>query len=366
MRTILLIAIASTFCSCRLNVGSEAPGAGERVKPDLADTTELHLKNLHQLTYGGNNTKPHFSYNHRNVVFQSDFHKWGVTCDQVFIFDLAHAEHDTAIPHMLSTGLGTTADCYFMQDGGHIVYASSHLSDENCLHPIPWKAKNGQYLMGLHDDHDIFVTNLNGKPTEQLTSSPGYDAEAKTSPKGNKIVFTSNRSGDPELYTMNIDGSDVKRITNRIGYDGVASFSPDGSKLVFQSTRPKTKEAIENYRSLLKQGLVDQTHTEIYTCNADGTNLRQVTALGKTNLHPFYHPGGKKIIFSSNHRSEQNDGYQLFTINDDGSNLEQITSESTFNAFPMFSFDGKKLIFCSKRNNGGTQQINIFVADWVD
>ena len=42
---------------------------------------------------------------------------------------------------------------------------------------------------------------------ERLTSTPGYDAEAVYSPRGDKIVFTSVRSGDLELYLMNPDGS---------------------------------------------------------------------------------------------------------------------------------------------------------------
>ena len=53
-------------------------------------------------------------------------------------------------------------------------------------------------------------------------------------------------------------------------------------------------------------------------------------------------------------------------INDDGTNIEQITYQSLFNAFPMFSPDGKKLIFSSNRNNGGTRDTNLFIADWED
>ena len=59
------------------------------------------------------------------------------------------------------------------------------------------------------------------------------------SPIGDKIVFTSIRSGDLELYTCNIDGSNVTQITNQLGYDGGAFFSNDGKKLVFRSSRPK-------------------------------------------------------------------------------------------------------------------------------
>ena len=71
---------------------------------------------------------------------------------------------------------------------------------------------------------------------------------------GDKIVFTSIRSGDLELYTCNIDGSNVKQITNQLGYDGGAFFSNDGKKLVFRSSRPKTEEEITEYKDLLNQG----------------------------------------------------------------------------------------------------------------
>lgn len=53
-------------------------------------------------------------------------------------------------------------------------------------------------------------------------------------------------------------------------------------------------------------------------------------------------------------------------INLDGSNLVQITTESNFNAFPMFSPDGKKLVWSSNRNNGGTRDTNLFIADWKE
>ena len=54
---------------------------------------------------------------------------------------------------------------------------------------------------------------MHGKILKQLTNSPGYDAEATLSPKGDKIVFTSIRSGDLELYTMNIDGTNTLACT---------------------------------------------------------------------------------------------------------------------------------------------------------
>ena len=53
-------------------------------------------------------------------------------------------------------------------------------------------------------------------------------------------------------------------------------------------------------------------------------------------------------------------------INLDGTGLEQITFDGMFDAFPMFSYNSKKLVFSSNRNNGGTRETNLFIADWVE
>ncbi|HQW55692.1 MAG TPA: hypothetical protein PK076_06170, partial [Saprospiraceae bacterium] len=58
--------------------------------------------------------------------------------------------------------------------------------------------------------------------------------------------------------------------------------------------------------------------------------------------------------------------FNLFMINIDGTGLEQITFDTVFDSFPMFSPDGKKLIFGSNRNNGGSRDTNLFLANWKD
>jgi Tol biopolymer transport system component len=165
---------------------------------------------------------------------------------------------------------------------------------------------------------------------------------------------------------MDINGKNVKQITKEIGYDGGAFFSPDGKKIVFRASRFKTEEEKKEYLDYLKQGLVAPTQMEIFTCNVDGSGLKQVTNLGKANWAPFYHPSGKKIIFSSNHKGKRGFEFNLFMINEDGTGLEQISYDKVFDSFPMFSPNGKRIIFSSNRNNGGTRNTNLFVADWVE
>jgi Tol biopolymer transport system component len=77
-------------------------------------------------------------------------------------------------------------------------------------------------------------------------------------------------------------------------------------------------------------------------------------------------PDSKTIIFASNHEYKRGFPFNLYTMNEDGSGLTKISRDKGFDAFPMFSTDGKKVVFCSNRNNGGTRDTNIFVADWVD
>jgi len=102
---------------------------------------------------------------------------------------------------------------------------------------------------------------------------------------------------------------------------------------------------------------------EIFTCNVDGSGMKQVTHLGGANWAPYFTPDGKKIIFSSNHVSK---GYHfnLWMCNLDGTHPEQVTFDNVFDAFPVFSRNGKKLIWSSNRNNGGTHDTNLFIADW--
>jgi len=324
---------------------------------------ETHFKSMRQVTFGGDNAEAYWSFDDKQIIFQSNNKAWDVNCDQMFLMN-ADETFDNTIPPMISTGKGRTTCAYFLPGNTQFVYGSTHLAGDKC--PDAPLRKEGKYVWPIYESYDIFVADLDGTITKQLTNSPGYDAEATVSPQGDKIVFTSMRSGDLELYTMNIDGTDVKQITNELGYDGGAFFSPDGTQLIFRSSRPKTAKEIKEYKDLLAEGLVQPTEMELFICNADGSDLRQLTHLGNANWSPFFHPSGKKILFSSNFEAERGFPFNLYLIDLDGKNLERVTHGETFDAFPVFSNDGKKLIFSSNRNNGGGRDTNLFIAEWKD
>lgn len=334
------------------------------VSYSVTNAQEKNLKNIRKLTFGGDNAEAYFSPDSKSLTLQVTNHDLGVECDQIFSLDLTQNTVESKSLKLISTGKGRTTCSYFMPDGKHILYASTHASHHAC--PAPPKPKDGKYLWAIYPEFDIYMADTKGNIVKQLTNSPGYDAEAVVSPDGKKIAFTSIRSGDLEIYTMDIDGSNLKQITHGLGYDGGCFFSHDSKKLVFRSSRPKTEAAIKEYKDLLAENLVAPTEMEIYTCNIDGTDLKQITHLGKANWAPFFHPSDQKIIFSSNHHATRGYDFQLYMINTDGTGLRQITWESEFNAFPMFSPDGKKLVFSSNRQQGKARETNVFIADWIE
>jgi TolB protein len=338
--------------------------SGATKKSEVHYPEEKHLANVRQITFGGDNAEAYWSFDDEQLVVQITNEEWGYPCDQIFLI-----HPDSTYRHskakLVSTGEGRTTCSYFLPGDTTFLYASTHHKNSACP-PKPAKRADGKYVWPVFADYDMFVANLNGEIITQLTDEPGYDAEATVSPQGDKIVFTSMRTGDLELYVMNTDGSDLTQITDELGYDGGAFFSPDGQKIVFRASRPKTEEEVKVYKDLLAQGLVQPIAMELFLCNADGSDLKQITKLGGANWGPFFHPSGEKVIFSSNHASEKGFPFNLYMVNLDGTGLERITYDGVFDAFPVFSNDGKRLVFSSNRNNGGNHNTNLFIADWVE
>jgi TolB protein len=334
---------------------------------------ETHLSNVKQLTFGGQNAEAYFSFDNTKLIFQSTA-AYGTKCDQIFEFDWTKDQ----VPRMVSTGLGTTTCSYFFADNKHMLYASTHESSQQCQPKLcsPTNEINAtvehictslpfNYTWDIFPEFDIYKTNQQGVIVQKLTDDLGfYDAEATISPDGKTIVYTSTAGGDLDLWTMNVNGSNKFQVTDKLGYDGGAYFSPDSKRLVFRASRPNSTAEIELYNDLLHNwGIVSPIYMELFTINADGTDMKQVSELGMANWAPFWHPSGEKIIFSSNHGTA-GFNFNLWLVDDDGNNLEKITYDPIFDAFPMFSFDGKKLVFISNRNCSDPGDFNIFIADY--
>ena len=336
-----------------------------QAKPEadlLLPQEHKHLRNVRQLTFGGQNAEAYFSADDKQLIFQHQGE--GVPCDQIYSIVVDPPDGKPPVPKLLSTGKGRTTCSYFSPSGDRILFSSTHAASPDCP-PKPDYSRG--YVWPIYNTYQIYVAKPDGSDLKQLTTATGYNAEATITRDGKHIVFTSMRNGDLDIYTMDADGSNVKQLTTELGYDGGPFWSYDGKKIVYRAEHPKTPAEIKDYKDLLAQGLIRPGNLEIWVMNADGSNKHQVTHNGAANFAPYWFPDGKRIIFASNQADPKNGrDFDLYVINEDGSSQERITYHPDFDSFPMFSSDGKRLVWASNRNGKAPHETNIFIADWVE
>ncbi|HUG91524.1 MAG TPA: DPP IV N-terminal domain-containing protein [Planctomycetaceae bacterium] len=328
--------------------------AGDAADPGLDDRETRHLSNLRQVTFGLPRAgEGYFSPDGEWIVYQA--YPVGYPFYQIYVQKLDERE-----PRRISPGRGRTTCAYFHPNGQQLLFASAHTDphiDRTELEARKAAAEGGRrrYQWDFDPHMDIYVVDFDGTNQRRLTDTPGYDAEGSYSSDGRQIVFTSSRDGDPDLYIMDADGSNVRQITNVDGYDGGPFFSPDDRWVIFRSDREK------------------EHMLQLYAVSADGSTTVQLTNnLDQVNWCPYFHPGGKYIIWSAADysRGPQSAHFNLYTMEIDydddgfrGGEVTQVTFSDKADVLPVFSPDGTRLMWTSTRGEDGTSQL--WIADWL-
>jgi len=339
---------------------SKEKNAGPSAKSSF---TDLHMKNVTQLTFDGDNGEAYFNKDGSKLIFQSN--RGGEECDKIWIMNI-----DGSDKHMVSPNKGAHTCSFFCPDEEKIVFASTSHLEGDCP-PRPQIPNQSGYMWPLYP-YDIFMANIDGSGLTKITDNPKYDAEPVVSADGTQIVFGSQRDGDFDIYIMNADGTNIRRLTDKVGYDGGPWISPDGKKIVWRAWYPQNKEELEQWRDCMEKDYIVPFPLDIWVMNSDGSNKIRLTDNGATNWAPSWHPDGKRIIFSSNMDDWREDikkyghNFELYLINIDGTGLTRLTNNTVFDSFPMFSPDGKKLAFASNRNPQKPHATDIYVADWIN
>jgi len=325
-------------------------------KPVADVPGEVHLRNVRQLTFRGENAEAYWSEDGRHLVLQATWDKGG--CDRIYTLDLT-----TGAFRQVSNGAGRTTCAYFFDHDRHILFASTHGASPEC--PPPPDHSKG-YVWPLYPSYDIYRAAPDGSDLTPLITLPDYTAEATTCRADDRIVFTQVAEGDIDLYVADGDGTNIRRITFDPGYDGGAFFSPDCTKMVWRASRFKDPAARAEFQDLLRQGLVRPSAMSLFVGDGEGEEARQITYLPGASFAPYFHPSGTRVLFSSNWQDPKGRNFDLYSVDVDGSHLTRITHTDVFDAFPMFSPDGRYLVFASNRFASQPHDTNLFVAEWVD
>ena len=100
-------------------------GRAQQTPAGADQTKESHLRDVRQLTFGGENAEAYFSSDDRQLIFQA--HEGNEACDQMFIMNA-----DGSNSHRVSNGKGRTTCGFFFPDGKRILYSSTYLAGEKC------------------------------------------------------------------------------------------------------------------------------------------------------------------------------------------------------------------------------------------
>lgn len=229
-------------------------------------------------------------------------------------------------------------------------------------------------LCGLAADHILFdrlgptqarlyISNADGSGERPLTKAGTFDYDPSWSPRGDWIVFTSERAGSADLYRIHPDGSGLERLTDNPAYDDQGAFSPDGGRVVFVSTRAAGR-------------------ANLWILDIAAHKITRLTIGDGGDFRPSWSPNGKWIAFSSDRGSNlprakgRWEILQLagvYLIHPDGSGLRRITKHGGFCGSPKWTPDSKTVVaYCMSaedtytyrfaRKDGNDQLLKIDIA----
>ncbi len=156
-------------------------------------------------------------------------------------------------------------------------------------------------------DSEIWIADSDGGNLHRITSFAGPNVSPTWNPKTNaQIAWAGGRTGEPQIYIMDQDGANVQRMTDG-GYAVSPDWSPTGQFLTFSWNR--------------KYGPGAPGAQDIYMMDIASKNWLQLTHNSGNNDFPCWSPDTRHIVF----QREINGRTQIWSMLADGTQQQQLT-----------------------------------------
>jgi dipeptidyl aminopeptidase/acylaminoacyl peptidase len=143
----------------------------------------------------------------------------------------------------------------------------------------------------------VFLADVASGSVRRLTEGSYYEHSISFSPKGDEVLFVSNRESDPDrffnydIFAVRVRDGAVRRITRTENAEYRPAWSPDGSNIAYQGTTRGLTSS---------ETTMEDTH--IWIMSADGTKRRELVALDNRQGAPRWTADGQAILFTVQER----------------------------------------------------------------
>lgn len=276
-------------------------------------------------------------------------------------------------------GSANTCGFFHPLEADRIIFGST-MGEPSPSAPPGFQRESSQYVWMFPPEMEVVscrVPAISGDPdtppTEltPITDNPTYDAECVYSPDGRHLLYCSLQSGAQlgDLYVIDTATGESTPLVTAAGYDGGPFFSPDGTRICYRSDRDGS--------NLL----------QIFVSELEFNDRGQVTGVARefqltndqnVNWAPYWHPGGKHLVYATSAVSHRN--YEVFIVDAApgdpnswgeaaryGSNQRRVTTANGFDGLPVFSPDGRYMMWTSQRTDdpAGKGSSQLWLADFV-